>query len=142
MEAMWTRFFPAVVKAREAMASGAIGAVKSAMADFGLQPLFVSEEKRCQKFQKGQRKTCHSLLVFGVFFVVACFCFFFFSWWGHLLINFLWSWCAELFHSLARCASCTGFLAPSPDVVPRLYEKVDIEKSAWLLEGVETEIGT
>eukprot|EP00039_Didymoeca_costata_P027736 m.19065 g.19065 ORF g.19065 m.19065 type:complete len:342 (+) comp6477_c0_seq2:59-1084(+) len=35
MEGMWTRFFPAVKKVQEVIASGAIGEVKSVTADFG-----------------------------------------------------------------------------------------------------------
>jgi len=35
MEGMWTRFFPAVVKAKELVASGAIGRVVAVHADFG-----------------------------------------------------------------------------------------------------------
>lgn len=35
MEGMWTRFFPAVVKAKELLASGAIGRVVAVHADFG-----------------------------------------------------------------------------------------------------------
>jgi predicted dehydrogenase len=36
MEAMWTRFQPAVVRARELIASGAIGSVRSVKADLGV----------------------------------------------------------------------------------------------------------
>ena len=36
MEAMWTRFQPAVVKARQLLADGAIGAVRSVQADLGV----------------------------------------------------------------------------------------------------------
>src|SRR5664279_2543476 len=36
MEAMWTRFHPAVVKARELLADGAIGEVRSVQADLGV----------------------------------------------------------------------------------------------------------
>ena len=37
MEGMWTRCFPALAKVREWISSGAIGAVKSVRADFGLK---------------------------------------------------------------------------------------------------------
>lgn len=36
MEAMWTRFQPAIVKARELLADGAVGAVRSVQADLGV----------------------------------------------------------------------------------------------------------
>lgn len=36
MEGMWTRFFPAVVKAQDIVKSGAIGKVVAVHADFGL----------------------------------------------------------------------------------------------------------
>ena len=35
MEAFWTRFFPAIIQARELVAAGVIGAVKHLVADFG-----------------------------------------------------------------------------------------------------------
>lgn len=37
MEAMWSRFFPAMVKVRELVASGAIGEVRMIQADFGFR---------------------------------------------------------------------------------------------------------
>lgn len=37
MEAMWTRFLPAVVKARQLLAEGAIGEVRMVQADFGFR---------------------------------------------------------------------------------------------------------
>src|SRR5262249_11539315 len=40
MEAMWTRFQPAVVRARELISEGAIGAVASVQADLGLGQTF------------------------------------------------------------------------------------------------------
>jgi predicted dehydrogenase len=40
MEAMWTRFQPAVVKARELLADGAIGEVRSVQADLGVVRAF------------------------------------------------------------------------------------------------------
>ncbi|GEC25741.1 MULTISPECIES: Gfo/Idh/MocA family protein [Pseudonocardia] len=39
MEAMWTRFFPAVVRLRELLADGAIGEVRSVQADLGVRNL-------------------------------------------------------------------------------------------------------
>jgi len=38
MEAMWTRFVPAVVRVRELVAGGAIGAVQAVQADLGVRP--------------------------------------------------------------------------------------------------------
>jgi predicted dehydrogenase len=38
MEAMWTRFFPAIVRMRELIADGAIGTVQAVQADLGVQP--------------------------------------------------------------------------------------------------------
>ena len=35
MEALWTRFLPAIVKVRELVAAGAIGEVRMLQADFG-----------------------------------------------------------------------------------------------------------
>lgn len=40
MEAMWTRFFPIIVKLRELLAEGTIGDVKMLVADLGFQPEF------------------------------------------------------------------------------------------------------
>lgn len=40
MEAMWTRFLPAVIKVRELIASGAIGEVRMLMADLGFRAEF------------------------------------------------------------------------------------------------------
>jgi predicted dehydrogenase len=40
MEAMWTRFQPAMVKARELLAAGAVGAVRSVQADLGVLRAF------------------------------------------------------------------------------------------------------
>ncbi|MBN1283862.1 MAG: Gfo/Idh/MocA family oxidoreductase [Anaerolineae bacterium] len=40
MEAMWTRFLPAMVRARELLAAGAIGEVRMVMADFGFRTNF------------------------------------------------------------------------------------------------------
>jgi len=40
MEAMWSRFVPAMVRARELLASGAIGAVHLLQADFGFRAMF------------------------------------------------------------------------------------------------------
>ena len=38
MEAMWTRFQPAIVRARELIADGALGEVRAVQADLGVQP--------------------------------------------------------------------------------------------------------
>jgi predicted dehydrogenase len=40
MEAMWTRYFPAVVKVRSLLAEGAIGEVRQVQADFCMKPEF------------------------------------------------------------------------------------------------------
>jgi len=40
MEAMWTRFLPAMVRVRELLAAGAIGEVRSVTADFGFRAAF------------------------------------------------------------------------------------------------------
>ncbi len=40
MEALWTRFLPAVVRARELVAAGAVGDVRTVMADFGFRAAF------------------------------------------------------------------------------------------------------
>jgi dihydrodiol dehydrogenase / D-xylose 1-dehydrogenase (NADP) len=40
MEAMWTRYFPAIVKVRSLLAEGAVGEVRMVQADFGMKPPF------------------------------------------------------------------------------------------------------
>ena len=45
MEAMWTRFQPAVVALREAIASGAIGEVRCVQADLGVERAFDPEDR-------------------------------------------------------------------------------------------------
>ncbi|MDP9435493.1 MAG: Gfo/Idh/MocA family oxidoreductase [Actinomycetota bacterium] len=45
MEAMWTRFQPAVVALRELVADGAIGEVRSVQADLGIQRAFDPEDR-------------------------------------------------------------------------------------------------
>jgi predicted dehydrogenase len=40
MEAMWTRYFPAIVKVRSLLAEGALGEVRQVQADFGIKPDF------------------------------------------------------------------------------------------------------
>jgi len=45
MEAMWTRFQPAVVRLRELIADGAIGEVRSVQADLGVQRDFVPTDR-------------------------------------------------------------------------------------------------
>ena len=45
MEAMWTRFQPAVVRMRELIADGAIGEVRSVQADLGVQRDFDPEDR-------------------------------------------------------------------------------------------------
>jgi predicted dehydrogenase len=45
MEALWTRFLPAIVKARELVASGAIGEVRMLQADFGFRADFDPESR-------------------------------------------------------------------------------------------------
>ncbi len=45
MEAMWTRFFPIMVKLREILAEGSIGAVKVVAADFGFRADFDPESR-------------------------------------------------------------------------------------------------
>jgi dihydrodiol dehydrogenase / D-xylose 1-dehydrogenase (NADP) len=40
MEAMWTRYFPALVKVRSLLAEGALGDVRQVQADFGIQVKF------------------------------------------------------------------------------------------------------
>ncbi|MCW2778292.1 MAG: putative oxidoreductase [Frankiales bacterium] len=45
MEAMWTRFQPAVVALRETVASGAIGEVRAVQADLGVQRPFDPEDR-------------------------------------------------------------------------------------------------
>lgn len=47
LEGMWTRFFPAIRKARELLSSGAIGDVIAASADFGWPADPEGEHKRC-----------------------------------------------------------------------------------------------
>ena len=47
LEGMWTRFFPAIQKARELLSSGAIGDVISVSADFGWPADPEGEHKRC-----------------------------------------------------------------------------------------------
>lgn len=45
MEAMWTRYLPAIVKVRELLASGAIGEVKMVKADFGFRTELIPEAR-------------------------------------------------------------------------------------------------
>ncbi len=45
MEAMWTRFQPAVVAVREAIASGAIGEVRGVQADLGVERAYDPEDR-------------------------------------------------------------------------------------------------
>jgi predicted dehydrogenase len=45
MEAMWTRFQPAVVRLRELVADGAIGEVRSVQADLGIQRAFDPDDR-------------------------------------------------------------------------------------------------
>ncbi len=45
MEAMWTRYLPAIVKVRELLASGAIGEVRMVKADFGFRTDIISESR-------------------------------------------------------------------------------------------------
>lgn len=45
MEAMWTRYLPAVVKARELIASGAIGEIRMIKADFGFRTDLIPEAR-------------------------------------------------------------------------------------------------
>ncbi|PWD51594.1 oxidoreductase [Serinibacter arcticus] len=45
MEAMWTRFVPAVVRVRELLADGAIGEVRAVTADLGVRREFAPEDR-------------------------------------------------------------------------------------------------
>ena len=45
MEAMWTRFLPAVVALRELIADGAIGEVRSVQADLGIRPEYDPDDR-------------------------------------------------------------------------------------------------
>ncbi len=53
MEAMWTRFQPAVVRLRELIAEGAIGGVRSARADLGLRVPFEPTDRLWDPAQGG-----------------------------------------------------------------------------------------
>ncbi|HEV2251652.1 MAG TPA: hypothetical protein VGS06_00515 [Streptosporangiaceae bacterium] len=52
MEAMWTRFCPAVVRLRELMADGAIGEVCTVTADLGLR--HPADPPNCRRYQAGR----------------------------------------------------------------------------------------
>jgi predicted dehydrogenase len=64
MEAMWTRFQPAVVRLRELIADGAIGEVRSVQADLGVQREFDPEDRLFAKELGGG-----ALLDLGVYVV-------------------------------------------------------------------------
>lgn len=64
MEAMWTRFQPAIVAARAAIAEGAIGEVRTVQADLGVQREFDPEDRLFSKELAGG-----ALLDLGVYVV-------------------------------------------------------------------------
>jgi predicted dehydrogenase len=53
MEAMWTRFQPAIVKARELLAAGAIGEIRAARADLGVRNPFDLTDRLWGRAQGG-----------------------------------------------------------------------------------------
>ena len=64
MEAMWTRFQPAIVRARELVADGAIGEVRAVRADLGLRQPFDPSDRLWDPVQGGG-----ALLDLGVYTV-------------------------------------------------------------------------
>ena len=74
MEAMWTRFQPAVVRLRELVADGAIGEVRSVQADLGVQREFDPADRLFALKLGGG-----ALLDLGVYdmptFFSSCFCY-------------------------------------------------------------------
>ena len=64
MEAMWTRFQPAIVAARELIADGAIGEVRQVQADLGVSPTFDPADRLFDPAQGGG-----ALLDLGVYVV-------------------------------------------------------------------------